>query len=335
MKKILIATGVYPPESGGPATNTKLLEDTLPARGFTVSVLPFRTVRHLPIGVRHLAYMLRLKSMARQADCVYAQDAVSVGLPAVLVAKWLHKPLIVRVPGDYAWEQGRARFSVKESLDEFKASHYGWRVRLLHYIQCYVLKHTWRVIAPGSYLQKHIISWGVPSERVVLIHNGIEIPVLTEAPSERPNGFLVVSIGRRVPWKGFEALERVVAREKDWHLKIAETLSRSQALGWAKAADVFVLNSGYEGLSHTLLEVMSLGVPIVATNIGGNPELIENEKHGLLIPAENDEALYTALKWLKENPEEARHYGAAAKQRAEEFTIEKTVGKLVELLNVL
>ena len=82
--RILIATGVYPPESGGPATNTKLLEEQMPARGFSVDVLPFRTVRHFPLGVRHTAYFLRLLRMARCADMLYAQDAVSVGLPAAL-----------------------------------------------------------------------------------------------------------------------------------------------------------------------------------------------------------------------------------------------------------
>ena len=330
--RILIATGVYPPESGGPATNTKLLEEQMPARGFSVDVLPFRTVRHFPLGVRHTAYFLRLLRMARCADMLYAQDAVSVGLPAALVSLCLRKLLVIRVPGDYAWEQGRARFGVRESLDEFGPHLHGWRVWFLHKVQCWSLSRAWRVVAPSDYLRDHIISWGVEPERVVLIHNGIALPVPTEAPRERPEGFLVVSIGRRVPWKGFEALERVVAREQGWKLFVAETLPRPQALGWAKVADVFVLNSSYEGLSHTLLEVMSLGVPIIATNIGGNPELIRDKIEGLLIPANDNEALHQTLKTIEQNPESARKLGAAAAVRAKEFSIDKTIDKLVELL---
>ncbi len=89
MTKILIATGVYPPESGGPATYSKLLEQRLPALGFSVTVLPFRTVRHLPKFVRHFAYFLKCLNLARKADIVYSLDTVSVGLPAALAAKLL------------------------------------------------------------------------------------------------------------------------------------------------------------------------------------------------------------------------------------------------------
>ena len=331
--RILIATGVYPPESGGPATNTKLLEEQMPARGFSVDVLPFRTVRHFPLGVRHTAYFLRLLRMARCADMLYAQDAVSVGLPAALVSLCLRKLLVIRVPGDYAWEQGRARFGVRESLDEFGPHLHGWRVWFLHKVQCWSLSRAWRIIAPSSYLRDHVISWGIKPERIILIHNGIELPVPIEPPQARPEGFLVVSIGRRVPWKGFESLESVVAREKKWSLFIAETLPRPQALGWASTADVFVLNSSYEGLSHTLIEVMSLGSPIIATNIGGNPELIRDGIEGLLIPAHDDEALYNALKSMESDRALAKRLGVAAAERAKEFSIEKTVNKLIELLH--
>src|SRR3989338_10337762 len=79
--RILIATGVSPPESGGPATYAKLLEERLPSLGFTVSVLPFRAVRHLPKIIRHAAYFWKCLRMARSADMVYALDTVSVGLP--------------------------------------------------------------------------------------------------------------------------------------------------------------------------------------------------------------------------------------------------------------
>ena len=81
MKKVLIATGLYPPEIGGPATYTKLLETRLPEYGFEISVLPFSSVRHLPKIIRHAAYFLKCLSRARAADIVFAQDPVSVGLP--------------------------------------------------------------------------------------------------------------------------------------------------------------------------------------------------------------------------------------------------------------
>src|SRR5581483_7846403 len=85
--RIFVATGLYPPEPGGPATYTRLLEESLPARGFKVSVLPFRRVRWLPPGVRHAAYFALSVFYALGADIVYAQDAFSVGVPASLAAR--------------------------------------------------------------------------------------------------------------------------------------------------------------------------------------------------------------------------------------------------------
>src|SRR6185436_880397 len=103
--RILVATGLYPPESGGPATYSKFLVEKLPALGVEVSVLPFSRVRYLPKLVRHVAYFFACASLAREADIVYAQDTVSVGLPAALAAFVARKKFMVRVPGDYAWEQ--------------------------------------------------------------------------------------------------------------------------------------------------------------------------------------------------------------------------------------
>jgi len=329
--RILIATGLYPPESGGPATYTKLLEERLPALGFSVVVLPFSAVRPLPKVLRHAAYFFKCWSMARRADVVFAQDTVSVGLPAALAAALMRKAFVVRVPGDYAWEQGRQRFGVKEELDQFQTKKYGWRVELLRKLQRFVVRRARLVIAPSKYMQKIVSGWEVSP---VLIYNGIGLPVPTQLP-ERDPGFLVVTIARRVPWKGIEALERVVAREKGWQLKVIDTLPRAEALGWAKAADAFVLNSTYEGLSHVLLEVMSLGTPIVATAVGGNPELVDDEADGLLIPPKDDEALYRALRRIEAEPEVARARGESARAKAGQFSIERTLEALVKELKHL
>ena len=56
--KIVLATGIYPPEIGGPATYARILEEEMPRRGIEVTVYPFRAVRHLPRIVRHVAYFL-------------------------------------------------------------------------------------------------------------------------------------------------------------------------------------------------------------------------------------------------------------------------------------
>jgi glycosyltransferase involved in cell wall biosynthesis len=98
------------------------------------------------------------------------------------------------------------------------------------------------------------------------------------------------------------------------------------------AADVFVLNSEYEGLSHTLLEVSALGTPIVASRIGGNPEVVEHERNGLLVPLRDDEALRAAIARLLDDPELAQRFVAAGQERMQRFDREQTFGRIETVL---
>ncbi|MDP2594117.1 MAG: glycosyltransferase family 4 protein [bacterium] len=320
--KVVIATPLYPPEIGGPATYARLLEEGLPARGVEVEVVKFGDVRHLPKLIRHYAYYRRVLAAARRADLVLALDPVSAGFPAMYAARRAGKPLVVKIVGDYAWEQGQQRFGVMEPLDDFvKTRQHSLFVRTLQRVQTRVALRATRIIVPSQYLKRIVSAWGIPETKIEVIYNGIELTPAVESPPARPPGFLVVSVGRRVPWKGFEALERVMAREKDWHIFIASGLPRAEALGWVKAADAFVLNSRYEGLSHALLEAMALGTPVIATDTGGNTELIADGQTGLLVPPGDDEALFQALKQVEHDPLAARTRAAAAKERVQSFSI--------------
>ncbi len=329
--RLFVATGLYPPEPGGPATYTRLLEEKLPLHGIEVSVCAFRCVRKLPRIVRHVVYFLHCVRAARRADVVFAQDTVSVGFPAALAARLMGKIFIVRVPGDYAWEQARVRHGVRDTLEEFQKNTYGFRIGVLRFLQRATLTLAKKIIVPSEYLGRILYAWGFEP---CLIYNGIEIPPLAKKPEKRPEGFLVVSAGRRTPWKGFEALEHTVA-EGGWHLHIAEGVSREEALGWAAVADVFVLNSEYEGLSHTLLEVMALGRPIIATAVGGNPELIEDGVTGILIPPRDDAALREAIARVEQDPEGAKLRATRATQKVQTFSIDQTLTTLATLLHTL
>lgn len=333
--KLVIATPLYPPDIGGPATYAKLLAEGLPARGIGVELVKFGDVRHLPKVVRHIAYYRRVRHALQNADAVLALDPVSVGLPAALAARRAGKPFVVKIVGDYAWEQGRQRFGVAQELDEFvKAKHVPLAVRALRSVQARAARSAARVIVPSEYLKGIVAAWGIFPEKISVIHNGISLP--EEYPAvQRPDGFLIVSSGRRVPWKGFEAVERTIDREQGWHFFLAHGLPREEVLAWVKAADVFVLNSTYEGLSHALIEAMMLGTPVVATRAGGNPELIEDGVTGILIPPGDEEALHTALKSIVSNAPAARLRAAGAKERVRAFSVQAMLDATAKLLKSL
>lgn len=321
--KIVLATPLYPPEIGGPATYTKLLEEGLPARGIEIELVKFSSVRYLPKIVRHIAYYWRLKRALKAADAILALDPVSVGLPACLAAQCLKKPFIVKVVGDYAWEQGRQRFGVTAELDEFvKMREVPRQVRTLRKIQTYVAEHATRIVVPSEYLKGIVAAWGIPEEKMSVFHNAIELPEHMTHPERDDDTFLIVSAGRRVPWKGFEAIEKVAEAHTDWRVFIASGLPREEALGWIKAADVFVLNSSYEGFPHVLVEAMTIGTPVIVTRAGGNMALVTHGETGLLIPPGDDSALEQALMNVANDPDAARSRARAAQKRMEDFSVE-------------
>lgn len=366
--KILIATGLYPPEIGGPATYAHMLETNLPARGFEVTVIPFGWVRHYPKVARHAVYAWKLWTEAKRYDVVYALDPTSVGVAAALVAKLRRKPFLIRLGGDYAWEQGRVRFGLTNTLDEYieTMSEAPIQVRLLARVQTYVCSRAKTVVVPSQYLKKVVEQWGIESKNIRVIYSAL-YPLQVEQPRDELRSQLsyttptIVSSGRLVPWKGFSLLLEVVVALKEKYPELSliivgdgeeqEKLEKKAAVlgitdsvrftgpiskaalgATIKAADVFVLNTAYEGLSHQLLEVMDIGVPIVTTTAGGNTELITNGVNGSLVAFNDKEALVDAIRLILEHADTQQRMIQAARLRSKDFSKERVLDEVVQLL---
>ncbi len=168
---------------------------------------------------------------------------------------------------------------------------------------------------------------------------------------------VIISVGRLVPWKGFMALIETVAHLHKAHpdlvLYIAGTgpqeqqlktlvhnmglekrviflgrLEHGELMKYIKAADMLVLNTAYEGLSHLLLETMALGTPIITTAVGGNTELIQHGREGLLVQYNDRPHLKKAIETLIYHPLYAAELGCRAEKKVQSFTKERM---LVEL----
>lgn len=366
--KVLVAAPLYAPEIGGPATHIKILEEAFPKWEIEIVAYPFARVRRFPKIFRHFIYMCGLMRRMRGVSVVYALDPVSVGLPALLAAKVCGKPFVLRVGGDYAWEQATQRFGVTMFLDEFvrKPEEQPRAVRMLVRIEQFVARHADEVIVPSEYLKRVVVAWGVSVAKLTTVYNAFDRFGTDEDKDAirsdlRYQGFVIASAGRFVPWKGFMTLIELIAQlrsggvdamgviigdgpeeealraraEKSGiidHIHFPGRLSHEELARAIKGADIFVLNTGYEGFSHQLLEVMALGIPVVTTSVGGNGELIEHEKTGLLVPYDDKEALLAAVRRLKERPEEAQAFVRAAHARALSFTTEQLVEGVATVL---
>lgn len=364
--RLVIATPLYSPEIGGPATYTQLLEEGLPAHGIEVEVVKFSAVRHLPKILRHYMYYRRIRAALRGADAVLALDPVSVGFPAMLAAKREKKPFVVKIVGDYAWEQGTQRSGVIQTLDDFvKTKRVPFLVHVLRWIQVRVADTATRIIVPSEYLKGIIVAWGIQNEKIEVIYNAVSLGTLGQISSSvstlsRP---LIVTAGRLVPWKHIEGVIDMIAQlrkkgisaslaivgdgpEKERLIMHAEkeleegyiftgTLSHADTLATIKSADVFVLNSSYEGLSHLLIEAQTLSVPIVATRVGGNSEVIADEENGLLVSAKDTLALANALSEVLSNKELSARFASHAKESAKRFSVDTMLTRVSDVLRMI
>ena len=108
--------------------------------------------------------------------------------------------------------------------------------------------------------------------------------------------------------------------------------ARDDVARMMRGLDLFVLPSLAEGISNTILEAMASGLPVVATAVGGNPELIEVGRTGQLVPQSDPQAMANAMLRYYSDPAACRDQGLAARRRVErEFSMTAMVNNYMDL----
>lgn len=231
-----------------------------------------------------------------------------------------------------------------------------------------LLSHAATRIASVSHdLKRHMVAEGLPEHRIEVVHNGIDLgpgPASDAGAELRrrlalPADALVVgTVARLDPVKHLQALveatAQLVGRGRQVHAVIVgdgqergpleqETRARGlehavhflghrdDARAYLPGLDVFVNTSISEGISLTILEAMAAGVPVVATAVGGTPEVVTDQV-GRLVPARDPAALAAALETLAADPSLRAMLGRAARARvAGHFTIEAMTARYLTM----
>ena len=374
--RILITTGIFPPEVGGPATILERLGSDLVGAGFYVTVLtygapekkarPFKLVsvsRNWFSPLRHLFFAARTFFLARQADIIYTTDLYSPGFYSMIAAKFCHKKFVVRFAGDSAWETALNRGLSNDDILTFQEKTYGSFIEKLKRRRTKILKSADAVVAVSDFIKNLAVKIGVRKEKIHVIYNAVDF--LGKLPErQKPDFPILVTACRLTPWKGVEMLIRVMARLKDKYPDIKfeilgegsqeESLkslvksskleknvnfrgrvSQSEILSIFAHSTIFVLNTNYEGLSHTILEAMSVGIPVITTPVGGNPELIKDNENGLLVKY-NDEAVWqTAIERLLNEESLQEKFIANSRKVLEKFKWDELLQKTANVFNEL
>ncbi len=326
------------------------------------------TISRGSLPLRYLKAFWIVWRRAKACDVVYVNEHLA--LLHVLAAKLRGVPVVIRIMVDGAWEIAhRKGWCGDDDIVTFQGRSYGWRVGLTRALQRRWWRWCTRIICCSEFLRQILVRHhGVSPEKAVRIFNayhGPEPDSVQQTPEEAREELglaqdrrYLLTICRLMVWKGVDGILRALRElPEDVHLLVAGDGDMQQAwedlaqeLGLesrvtflgnvpheripllVRAAQIFVLNSRYEGLSHTLLEVLNLGTPIVASGVCGNPEVVQDGESGLLVdPAEGQE-LESAIRKLLDDKGLRERLAAGALARRGLFTRQGTFAEVEAVL---
>lgn len=234
---LVLAPGIFPPDSGGPATFAVTLGTRLLARGHEVTVIttgtapegfdadyPFEVVRlprddFLPVKyIRQLGRLVR-ELRVREPDVVLTN---AFELQGVTAARLAGVPVVSKIVGDRAWERARYRHGITDHIETFQTRNYGLRISAYKLLRTLPVRHATHIVTPSEYLREIVCSWGVDEANTSVIYNSIDPETAPRTLEEREPR--IVTVGRLTDWKGIdgviEAFETVAAERPAAELSI-------------------------------------------------------------------------------------------------------------------
>jgi sugar transferase (PEP-CTERM/EpsH1 system associated) len=257
----------------------------------------------------------------------------------------------IRVHGEHGWD----------THDPFGRRR---RYRLMRRA-LFPLVHT--VIPLSQELERWLVDTvGVGAGKLERICNGVDCERFRPEPSARESGVITFGSVTRFseikdPLNVLRAFERLRALRPEAPVRLlmvgdgallpeARAFVEGAGLGdavtfagealdvrpWLARMDLFVLGSRREGISNTILEAMAMGLPVIATAVGGNGELIADGETGCLVPAGDANALAEAMARYVDDPAMARRHGCGARQRAvQTFSLPAMAGRYAGVYQAL
>jgi glycosyltransferase involved in cell wall biosynthesis len=357
--RIAFLTGIWPPDVGGPATHGPDFSRFLVGRGHHVRVVTMGdgepaerpcevdvVSRRLPFPLRYGLVALRGARAARGADLVYASSTVGAAAAASLLAR---RPLVVKLTSDPAYERARRYGLFAGATAEFQDAATR-PIRLLKKLRNAALRRARTIVVPSAYLAGLAEGWGLDGRRIHVLTNPAPPPREVEPERLEPGTF--VFVGRLTEAKdlptAFTAVEQVpdarlvvvgdgpdrvqLQKLAGDRIEFRGALPRDDALRVVAGATAGLLSSAWENLPHSAVEALSVGVPMVATAVGGVPEVVHDGENGLLVPPGQPEALAAAMRRVLEEPGLRDRLAAAAKPSVEALSSEAVYTKLETLL---
>jgi glycosyltransferase involved in cell wall biosynthesis len=370
--RVLVVSGIWPPDVGGPASHAPDVARFLQSHGHDVEVVttasrppaPFDVPVHwisrrLPKGAIHVRTAAEIARRASRADVVYTTGMFGRSSAGAIAAR---RPYVLKLTADPAFERARRRGIVDGDVDEFQDLGGGPAVRALRVARDFELSHAAHVFTPSAYLGELAVKWGVHAGRVSVLPNPSP-PLPDLAPREvlrsqfGMTGPTLAFAGRLTAQKALgDALQAIAAvdgvslliagdgdQRAPLEQRVAELglvdrvrflgpLPREQVVALFRAADASVLSSSWENFPHTVVEALAAGTPVLATAVGGVAEVVSDGENGLLVAAGDVGGLAQAIRRFFDDEALAERLRAAAAPSVDAYAPERVLGRLEETL---
>lgn len=368
--KVVVVSGIWPPDVGGPATHAPEFAEFLSERGHEVQVVttgnlePAREAypvhwvsRRIPMGLRHLRVADVVRRAGHDADVVYSTGMVG---RSALGATLGRVPLVLKLTSDPTYERSLRYGFHHRDLVSFQRVR-DPRVAVLRRARDLELRRAARIVTPSAALRELALGWGLEPGRVEVLPNPVSTPELEGREALRRRlgleGPTLAFAGRLASQKGVDVALEAVKRVEDVSLVLAgdgpdaELLrrrarelklgERARFLGpqprrlvfeLLRAADAVVLSSKWENFPHVLVEALAVGTPVIATATGGVTEIVRDGENGLLVEPEDPEALAAAIRRFFADAPLRERLRAAAQASVERYAPERIYGRLERIL---
>ena len=364
--RVLVVSGIWPPDVGGPASHAPEVAAFLRSRGHEVEVVTTASaapavaaypvhwvLRSLPPGVRHARGAAEVARWARGVDVVYTTGMLGRSSSGARLAR---RPYVLKLTADPAFERARRRGLAAGDVDDFSAAG-GLVPAVLRRARDVAVRGAAHVVCPSAWLRDRAIGWGVDAGRITVLPNPLPLD-LGDAGAERVgNGPVLAFAGRLTAQKSLEvALDAVAAvegvdlvvagdgpeRERleryaasrglGGRVRFLGAASRADVLTLFRSADATVLSSAWENFPHGVVESLAVGTPVLATRAGGVAEVVEDGRNGLLVEPGDTEALAAAIRRYVEDDDLRARLRAAAAPSVADYAPERVYARLEAIL---
>lgn len=321
---------------GGIAQHVSELANKLIEKGYEVKIISCENTLYIPISrLKNLSFSIfsLFKTIGRKYDIIHAHN-----LPSIIPMKFAKGKKILTLHGIYS--------------EQIKLIHGKFLGKISKWFEEKSLKWVDKITVVSKKTKEYYLERGFEVE---YIPNAIDLKIIPEKGIKEYEN-QIVYVGRLSKEKGVDILIKAFEEIEDYHLliigdgpernkliKIAKEnprihflgyKPREEAIKYIKGSDILVLPSRQEGLSTTILEAMACKTPVIATNVGGNLEIIEHMKTGIIVKSENIQEIKEAIKLLLENKEiKMKIVENAYNIVLEEYEWSKIIKKYIRIYN--